>query len=142
MFPSLARKHGNNHPAVTNDESQLLLTQHEQPTCPSPNQTTTHNPPVTTITDHLSLPKLQNKMSPPIKGPGEARTYDGTPLRIGIVHARWNEKIIAALLEGSRLFRTPLRRAAHVPRFTDSTRRGRVGQWSHWRRGGFVREYE
>jgi 6,7-dimethyl-8-ribityllumazine synthase len=101
MFPSLARKHGNNHPAVTNDESQLLLTQHEQPTCPSPNQTTTHNPPVTTNTDHLSPPKPQNKMSPPIKGPGEARTYDGTPLRIGIVHARWNEKIIAALLEGT-----------------------------------------
>jgi 6,7-dimethyl-8-ribityllumazine synthase len=36
-----------------------------------------------------------------IKGPGEARTYDGTPLRIGIVHARWNEKIISALLEGT-----------------------------------------
>ena len=42
-------------------------------------------------------------MSPPtgIKGPGEARTYDGTPLRIGIVHARWNEQIISALLEGT-----------------------------------------
>ncbi|KAM0722035.1 hypothetical protein Q7P37_002961 [Cladosporium fusiforme] len=36
-----------------------------------------------------------------IKGPGEARTYDGTPLRIGIVHARWNEKIISPLLEGT-----------------------------------------
>ena len=34
-----------------------------------------------------------------IKGPGEARTYDGTPLRIGIVHARWNTQIISALLE-------------------------------------------
>ena len=42
-------------------------------------------------------------MSPPagIKGPGEARTYDGTPLRIGIVHARWNTQIIDALLEGT-----------------------------------------
>ena len=42
-------------------------------------------------------------MSPPtgIKGPGEARTYDGTPLRIGIVHARWNTQIISALLEGT-----------------------------------------
>ena len=36
-----------------------------------------------------------------IKGPGEARTYDGTPLRIGIVHARWNTQIISALLEGT-----------------------------------------
>lgn len=36
-----------------------------------------------------------------IKGPGEARTYDGTPLRIGIVHARWNTQIINALLEGT-----------------------------------------
>ncbi|KAK4500319.1 hypothetical protein PRZ48_008508 [Zasmidium cellare] len=35
-----------------------------------------------------------------LKGPGEARTYDGTPLRIGILHARWNEKIISALLSG------------------------------------------
>jgi 6,7-dimethyl-8-ribityllumazine synthase len=36
-----------------------------------------------------------------IKGLGEARTYDGTPLRIGIVHARWNTQIISALLEGT-----------------------------------------
>lgn len=36
-----------------------------------------------------------------IKGPGEARTYDGSPLRIGIVHARWNKEIISALLEGT-----------------------------------------
>jgi 6,7-dimethyl-8-ribityllumazine synthase len=40
-------------------------------------------------------------MSPPIKGPGAPKSYDGTPLRIGIIHARWNEKIIAALLEGT-----------------------------------------
>ncbi|EGP85608.1 unnamed protein product [Zymoseptoria tritici ST99CH_1A5] len=37
-----------------------------------------------------------------IKGPGEARTYDGTPLRIGIIHARWNTKIISALLDGTK----------------------------------------
>lgn len=36
-----------------------------------------------------------------IKGPGAPRTYDGTPLRIGIVHARWNDQIISALLEGT-----------------------------------------
>ena len=36
-----------------------------------------------------------------IKAPGEARTYDGSPLRIGIVHARWNTPIISALLEGT-----------------------------------------
>jgi 6,7-dimethyl-8-ribityllumazine synthase len=45
-------------------------------------------------------------MSPPtttttITGPGEARTYDGSALRIGIVHARWNKEIISALLEGT-----------------------------------------
>lgn len=60
----------------------------------------------------------------PLKGPGEARTYDGkmsTPassprlcsrsiltstigsnLRIGILHARWNTKIIDALLAGAK----------------------------------------
>ncbi|CZT18019.1 probable RIB4-6,7-dimethyl-8-ribityllumazine synthase [Ramularia collo-cygni] len=37
-----------------------------------------------------------------IKGPGEARTYDGSALRIGIVHARWNDEIISALLSGIR----------------------------------------
>jgi len=36
-----------------------------------------------------------------IKGPGEARTYDGSPLRIGIVHARWNKQIISSLLDGT-----------------------------------------
>ena len=36
-----------------------------------------------------------------LKGPGEARTYDGSALRIGIVHARWNDTIISALLEGT-----------------------------------------
>lgn len=39
-------------------------------------------------------------MSPAIKGPGEARSYDGSALRIGIVHARWNDTIISALLDG------------------------------------------
>lgn len=60
-----------------------------------------------------------------IKGPGEARKYDGTPttpakrwvsmclvleltgntgsdLRIGILHARWNTEIIDALLKGTK----------------------------------------
>lgn len=54
-----------------------------------------------------------------IKGPGDARSYDGTNtrslcgtsctninpgsnLRIGIVHARWNTQIIEALLSGVR----------------------------------------
>ncbi|KAF2142187.1 uncharacterized protein K452DRAFT_358625 [Aplosporella prunicola CBS 121167] len=40
-------------------------------------------------------------MSPAgLKGPGEARTYDGSGLRIGIVHARWNSKIIDSLIGG------------------------------------------
>lgn len=38
----------------------------------------------------------------PLKGPGEARTYDGSGLRIGIIHARWNTKIIDALLAGAK----------------------------------------
>lgn len=59
----------------------------------------------------------------PLKGPGEARNYDGNPilkpiplteltyshlqytgsnLRIGIIHARWNTKIISALLSGTK----------------------------------------
>ncbi|KAJ4344715.1 lumazine synthase [Didymosphaeria variabile] len=37
-----------------------------------------------------------------LKGPGEAKTYDGSGLRIGIIHARWNTKIIDALLEGTK----------------------------------------
>ncbi|CAA9964663.1 6-7-dimethyl-8-ribityllumazine synthase [Pyrenophora teres f. maculata] len=37
-----------------------------------------------------------------IKGPGAPKAYDGSALRIGIVHARWNTKIIDALLEGTR----------------------------------------
>merc|ERR1711963_760292 len=37
-----------------------------------------------------------------IKGPGAPKTYDGSGLRIGIVHARWNTKIIDALLEGTK----------------------------------------
>ncbi|KAK5149270.1 6,7-dimethyl-8-ribityllumazine synthase [Cryomyces antarcticus] len=35
-----------------------------------------------------------------LKGPGEARKYDGSSLRIGIVHARWNTTMISALLSG------------------------------------------
>ncbi|KAF1824227.1 6,7-dimethyl-8-ribityllumazine synthase [Dissoconium aciculare CBS 342.82] len=40
-------------------------------------------------------------MTTTIKGPGEARTYDGSSLRIGIIHARWNTQIISALLSGA-----------------------------------------
>ncbi|EED20354.1 DMRL synthase family protein [Talaromyces stipitatus ATCC 10500] len=36
-----------------------------------------------------------------IKGPGERETYDGTGLRIAIVHARWNTTIIEALVSGA-----------------------------------------
>ncbi|KAJ5408271.1 hypothetical protein N7509_002154 [Penicillium cosmopolitanum] len=38
----------------------------------------------------------------PIKGPGAAQTHDGTGLRVAIVHARWNEKIIDALVAGAK----------------------------------------
>lgn len=37
-----------------------------------------------------------------LKGPGAAQTHDGSSLRVGIVHARWNTKIIEALVEGSK----------------------------------------
>ncbi|KAI7250462.1 6,7-dimethyl-8-ribityllumazine [Hortaea werneckii] len=37
-----------------------------------------------------------------VKGIGEAKTYDGSNLRIGIVHGRWNTKIIESLLTGAR----------------------------------------
>ncbi|KAF2655343.1 Lumazine synthase [Lophiostoma macrostomum CBS 122681] len=37
-----------------------------------------------------------------IKGPGAPKSYDGSGLRIGIVHARWNTKIIDALLDGTK----------------------------------------
>ncbi|KAF2759286.1 Lumazine synthase [Pseudovirgaria hyperparasitica] len=37
----------------------------------------------------------------PLKGPGKAKTYDGSGLRVGIVHARWNTPLIDALVEGS-----------------------------------------
>ncbi|KAF2034685.1 Lumazine synthase [Setomelanomma holmii] len=37
-----------------------------------------------------------------LKGPGAPKTYDGSALRIGIVHARWNTKIIDALLHGTK----------------------------------------
>ncbi|KAF2262535.1 6,7-dimethyl-8-ribityllumazine synthase-like protein [Lojkania enalia] len=37
-----------------------------------------------------------------LKGPGKPKTYDGSGLRIGIVHARWNATIIDALLDGTK----------------------------------------
>jgi len=41
-------------------------------------------------------------MASAIKGPGEAQHHDGSDLRIGIVHARWNTQIIESLLAGCR----------------------------------------
>lgn len=35
-------------------------------------------------------------------GVNEVKFYDGSDLRIGIVHARWNNKIINSLLKGVR----------------------------------------
>ncbi|KAK6510960.1 hypothetical protein TWF506_010048 [Arthrobotrys conoides] len=35
-----------------------------------------------------------------LKGPGEAQSKDGSSLRIGIVHARWNTTLIEPLLAG------------------------------------------
>lgn len=38
---------------------------------------------------------------PTIKGLGAApTTYDGSSMRIGIIHARWNDVVISALVEG------------------------------------------
>lgn len=37
-----------------------------------------------------------------LKGPGAAQKHDGSGLRIGIVHARWNTSIIERLLEGAK----------------------------------------
>jgi 6,7-dimethyl-8-ribityllumazine synthase len=36
----------------------------------------------------------------PLKGPGAPQKHDGSSLRVAIVHARWNEAIIAALVSG------------------------------------------
>ncbi|KAI9818188.1 MAG: hypothetical protein M1827_000813 [Pycnora praestabilis] len=36
-----------------------------------------------------------------LKGPGEAQSHDGSALRIGIVHARWNTSIIEPLVTGA-----------------------------------------
>ncbi|MCJ1478023.1 hypothetical protein MMC13_006698 [Lambiella insularis] len=38
----------------------------------------------------------------PLKGPGAPQSHDGTPLRIAILHARWNTPIITALVSGAR----------------------------------------
>ncbi|KAL8723639.1 MAG: hypothetical protein Q9225_000082 [Loekoesia sp. 1 TL-2023] len=37
-----------------------------------------------------------------LKGPGEAQTFDGSSLRIAIVHARWNTAVVSALVSGAR----------------------------------------
>lgn len=36
------------------------------------------------------------------KGPGEAQTYDGSTLRIGIIHGRWNTAVTEALVSGTK----------------------------------------
>ena len=42
----------------------------------------------------MSDPTIKGIAPPTVK-------YDGSPLRIGIVHARWNKTVIDALLEGT-----------------------------------------
>ncbi|KAJ9300222.1 hypothetical protein DTO271G3_2339 [Paecilomyces variotii] len=37
-----------------------------------------------------------------LKGPGAAQSYDGTGLRVAIVHARWNTAIIDPLIAGAK----------------------------------------
>ncbi|KAJ5343515.1 hypothetical protein MYU51_021575 [Penicillium brevicompactum] len=37
-----------------------------------------------------------------IKGPGAAQTHDGSGLRVAIIHARWNTKIIDQLVAGAK----------------------------------------
>lgn len=37
-----------------------------------------------------------------LKGPGAPLQHDGSALRIGIIHARWNTSIIEPLLEGTK----------------------------------------
>ncbi|KAL8908844.1 MAG: hypothetical protein Q9207_000570 [Kuettlingeria erythrocarpa] len=37
-----------------------------------------------------------------LKGPGQAQSYDGSSLRVAIVHARWNTAVISALVAGAR----------------------------------------
>ncbi|MCJ1236664.1 hypothetical protein MMC14_004646 [Varicellaria rhodocarpa] len=37
-----------------------------------------------------------------LKGPGAAQKHDGSPLRIAIVHARWNSSVIDALVSGAQ----------------------------------------
>ena len=37
-----------------------------------------------------------------LKGPGAAEKHDGSNLRVGLIHARWNTTIIQALVEGSK----------------------------------------
>ncbi|KKZ60397.1 6,7-dimethyl-8-ribityllumazine synthase [[Emmonsia] crescens] len=41
-------------------------------------------------------------MSTALKGPGTSKIYDGSNLRIAIVHARWNDSIIRALVDGAK----------------------------------------
>ncbi|KAL9051977.1 MAG: hypothetical protein Q9162_005700, partial [Coniocarpon cinnabarinum] len=36
------------------------------------------------------------------KGPGSAQTHDGSQLRIGILHGRWNSSVITSLVSGAK----------------------------------------
>lgn len=58
-----------------------------------------------TITEYPSQPTLKLPISSPppstMKGPTPEQ-HDGTSLRIGIVHARWNAEIIDPLLDGTK----------------------------------------
>ncbi|KAJ5894417.1 6-7-dimethyl-8-ribityllumazine synthase [Penicillium taxi] len=38
----------------------------------------------------------------PIKGPGAVQSYDGSGLRVAIIHARWNATIIDQLVSGAK----------------------------------------
>jgi 6,7-dimethyl-8-ribityllumazine synthase len=48
----------------------------------------------------MSLSTMSNDTT--IKGlPPPPTTYDGSPFRIAIVHARWNDAVISALVSGT-----------------------------------------
>ncbi|RAH40449.1 lumazine synthase RIB4 [Aspergillus brunneoviolaceus CBS 621.78] len=41
-------------------------------------------------------------MASSIKGPGAVQSYNGAGLRIAIVHARWNDRLIDSLIAGAK----------------------------------------
>jgi hypothetical protein len=51
---------------------------------------------------HSHHPKPNTiKQMTSVKGPSPSTAFDGSPLRIAIVHANWNKQIIDALLKGA-----------------------------------------